>query len=93
MKLIDFFAGRYQFEEDDSGRLNIRRKTRSTLGIFGRGKSTTSEDFQPIRTRIAELLQDARRECGPCTRAEVVDAAHAAAEVQFRSEAAARKNR
>lgn len=93
MKLIDFFAGRYQFEEDDSGRLNIRRKTRATLGIFGRGKSTSSDTFSPISTRITEILQDARRECGPCTRAEAVDAAHAAAEVQFRSDAAARKKR
>ena len=93
MKLIDFFAGRYQFEEDDSGRLTVRRKTRATLGIFGRGKSTTTDEFSPVSTRILELIQEARRECGPCTRAEVVDAAHAAAEVQFRSDAAARKNR
>lgn len=92
MILIDLFTQRYQYAEGENGGLTIRRKTKATLGIFGRGKATSEEPFRTIREAMPALLKDARAAVGPCTRAQVVDAVHQAGEMQALAEMRAKKD-
>lgn len=91
MTLIDYFTTRYQFAEGENGALQLRRKSKKVLGIFGRGRNAAEEPFRTVRESLPVLLKDARAAVGPCTRAQVVDAVHQAGEIQALAEMRARK--
>lgn len=90
MTLIDLLTQRYEYDEGENGARTVRRKTQATLAIFGKGK-TQVEPFRPVSEALRDVLGHCRAECGPCTRLQVLEALHKAAELQEVAEVRARK--
>lgn len=93
MTLIDLLSTRYEYGEGENGARTVRRKTAQTVGIFGKGRTTSEEPFKPVSVALASILDHCRQEVGPCSRGDVLKALHAAAEAEDAAKVRSRRER
>lgn len=93
MTLFDILNNRYEYDEGENGARTVRRRTAHSVGIFGKGRTTSDEEFKPVSVALASILAYCREAYGPCTRGDVLKALHAAADAQEAAKVRTRRDR